>query len=166
MKTYQYRIYPSRRQQAELFHMLRAARHWYNMCVEARKVAWELEGRSVGKVEQLRQVKHYKRTIPARRQVHSHVLQVATEDVHKAYQAFFRRVKAGETPGYPRFKSYKRFHSIGFKEYGNGFRLDGRRLKLANVGRIRVRWHRPVCGQDQDGADHAQSGPVVRELRL
>ena len=75
------------------------------------------------------------------------MLQVVTEDVHKAYQAFFRRVKAGETPGYPRFKSSKRFHSVGFKEYGAGFRLDGRRLKLANVGRIRVRWHRPVAGR-------------------
>ncbi|MFW5692518.1 MAG: RNA-guided endonuclease InsQ/TnpB family protein, partial [Chloroflexota bacterium] len=68
-------------------------------------------------------------------------------DLDKAFQAFFRRIKAGETPGYPRFKSYKRWDSFGFKEYGNGFKLDGRRLKISGVGQIRVRWHRPYEGK-------------------
>src|SRR5262249_36839007 len=49
-------------------------------------------------------------------------------------------------PGYPRFKGYYHFDSFGFKEYGNGFRLDGRRLKVSAVGRIAVRWHRPLEG--------------------
>jgi putative transposase len=74
-------------------------------------------------------------------------LQVAIEDVDRAFQAFFRRVKAGEEPGYPRFKSYKRWHSIGFKQYRNGFKIDDRRLKVSGVGRIRVRWHRPYPGK-------------------
>ncbi|GAB5493392.1 MAG: hypothetical protein Phog2KO_36070 [Phototrophicaceae bacterium] len=68
-------------------------------------------------------------------------------DVHKAYQGFFRRLKSGETAGYPRFKGYKRFHSFGFAEYGNGFKIDGRRLRISNVGRVRVRWHRPIEGK-------------------
>jgi len=64
-----------------------------------------------------------------------------------AFAAFFRRVQAGETPGYPRFKSRNRWHSFGFKEHGNGFRVDGRRLKLSGIGRIAVRWHRHLSGQ-------------------
>ena len=86
---------------------------------------------------------------PSRKQkrVHSHVLQVAIEDLDRAFQAFFRRVQAGEDPGYPRFKSYKRWHSMGFKQYGNGFKVDGRRLKVSGVGRIKVRWHRPYQGE-------------------
>jgi len=72
---------------------------------------------------------------------------VVVSDVDKAFQAFFRRVKNGETPGYPRFKGCHRFHSFGLKEYGNGFKLDGRRLKLSFIGRIRVRWHRPPEGK-------------------
>jgi transposase len=57
-------------------------------------------------------------------------LQVAIEDLARAFQAFFRRLKAGEEPGYPRFKSDKRWRSIGFKQYGNGFKVDDRRLKV------------------------------------
>jgi putative transposase len=52
----------------------------------------------------------------------------------------------GETPGYPRFKGRNRFKSFGFKEYGNGFKIDGRRLRMFGIGRVAVRWHRPLEG--------------------
>ncbi len=74
-------------------------------------------------------------------------MQVVVQDLDKAFQAFFRRVKSGETPGYPRFKGSDRFDSFGLKEYGNGFKLDGRRLRLSGIGRVRVRWHRPFEGK-------------------
>lgn len=66
------------------------------------------------------------------------------DDVDRAFQAFFRRLKAGEKPGYPRFKGKSRFSSFGLKEYGNGFKIDGRRLRLHGIGRVAVRWHRPL----------------------
>jgi putative transposase len=91
-------------------------------------------------------VKYYKATFPQAKSVHSHILQVAASDCDKAYQAFFRRVKAGETPGYPRFKGRDRFSSFGLKEYGNGWKVDGRKLHLTGVGRVSVRWHRPIEG--------------------
>jgi len=78
---------------------------------------------------------------------HSHVLQVVVADLDTAFQAFFRRVKAGvEEVGYPQFKGRNRFDSFGFKEYGNGFKIDGRRLRVSGIGRIAVRWHRPLEG--------------------
>jgi putative transposase len=73
-------------------------------------------------------------------------LQTVVSDLDKAFQAFFRRVKAGEAPGYPRFKGKHRFKSFGFKEYGNGFKVDGRRLKVSGIGRLAVRWHRQLPG--------------------
>jgi putative transposase len=72
---------------------------------------------------------------------------VVVADLDKAFQAFFRRVKIGEAPGYPRFKGKYRINSFGLKEYGNGFRVDGRRLKVSGIGRIRVRWHRQIEGK-------------------
>lgn len=146
LKAFQFRLYPTRAQEKHLLNALDCARSLYNMCLSERKWAYELEKRSVSKVEQLRQVKHYKATFPQARDVHSHVLQVAVSDCDKAFQAFFRRVKAGEKAGYPRFRGRNHFRSIGLKEYGNGFRLDGRRLKVSGVGRIAVRWHRPIEG--------------------
>jgi putative transposase len=147
VKTYKYGLYPSKAQEKNLLLVLEVARQFYNMCLGERKWSYELEGRSVGQYAQLRQVKHYKATFPQAQQVHSHILQVVAADCDKAFAAFFRRVKAGETPGYPRFKGRNWFDSFGFKEYGNGFRLDGRRLKVYGIGRIPVRWHRPIEGE-------------------
>jgi putative transposase len=50
-------------------------------------------------------------------------------------------VKAGDTPGYPRFKGRTRFNSFLFKQYGTGVKIDGRKLKLFGIGRVSVRWH-------------------------
>jgi putative transposase len=126
--------------------------------LEERKVAWEGERHSVSKYEQLAKVKEYRKENPYAGQVHSHILQVVVTDLDKAYQAFFRRVKAGEAPGYPRFKGRNRFDSFGLKEYGNGYKLDGRRLRLTGIGRVRVRWHRPVEGKIKTVRIHRQAG--------
>jgi putative transposase len=141
-----YRLYPSRSQQRSLASILETTRRWYNACLETRKVTYEAEGRTVSTVEQLRAVKAYKATNPYAAPVHSHVLQGVVSDLDKAFQAFSRRVKAGENPGYPRFKGRNRWRSFGFKEYGNGFKVDGRRLKIHRVGRVPVRWHRALPG--------------------
>jgi putative transposase len=147
VKTYRYRLYPSKAQCRRLSQTVETCRRWYNTCLEERMTAWETEKRSVGKYEQLAKVKDYRKENPYAGQLHSHVLQVVVADLDKAFQAFYRRVKAGETPGYPRFKGRNRFNSFGLKEYGNGFKLDGRRLRLSGMGRVRVRWHRPVEGR-------------------
>ncbi len=147
MKTFRYRLYPSKAQSVRLEETLETCRQWYNTCLAERKEAYENERRSVGKFEQLRQVRELKQSNPCAAAVHSHILQVVVQDLDKAFQAFFRRVKAGEKAGYPRFKGKNRFDSFGLKENGNGFKLDGRRLKLSGVGRLRVRWHRPIEGK-------------------
>jgi putative transposase len=141
MRTYVYRLYPTTSQERTLLATVETCRRVYNDCLAERKAAWEDEQRTVTKFEQLRLVKDIKATNPYAKDIHSHILQVAVADVD---QAFFRRVKTGEKAGYPRFKGRNRFASFGLKEYGNGFRVDGRRLKVRGVGRIAVRWHRPL----------------------
>jgi len=147
LKAYRYRLYPSKPQQRSLESTLETARRWYNDCLAQRKAAYELVGWSVPYAYQLRQVKTRKAESPFAAGVHSHILQLVCTDLERAFQAFFRRVKAGEKPGYPRFKGRNRFSSFGFKEYGNGFKIDGRRLKVTGVGRIAVRWHRALPSQ-------------------
>ena len=147
IRTYVYRLYPSKHQAQLLWQTLETCRHFYNACLEERKTAWEKEQRSINKYEQLRKVKIDKANNPYAAGIHSHVLQVVVADLDKAFKAFFRRVKAGEMPGYPRFKGRNRFKSFGLKEYGNGFKVDGRRLRLSGIGRVAVRWHRPLDGK-------------------
>jgi putative transposase len=144
---YQFRLYPTASQEAGLLATLETCRRFYNDCLAERKAAYETQKRTVTKFEQLRRVKELKAASPYASGIHSHVLQVVVTDLDKAFQAFFRRVKSGEKAGYPRFKGRDRFDSIGFKEHGNGFKVDGQRLKLSGIGRIAVRWHREMRGK-------------------
>src|SRR5258707_10928258 len=66
--------------------------------------------------------------------------------VERTYQAFFRRVKSGETPGYPRFQGRNRYNSFTYPQYGGGVTLDGGILSLSKIGRIPIRMHRPLEG--------------------
>ena len=61
----------------------------------------------------------------------------------KAFGAFFRRVKVGETPGYPRFRAAARFDSVDFR-HGDGIKFlpATEQLKVHGVGHVRVRLHR------------------------
>lgn len=147
LKTFCYRLYPSKPQARLLESTLETCRRWYNQCLAERRDAYQQRGESVGKYQQLARVKEQKAVNPYAKGVHSHILQIVVTDLDKAFQAFFRRVKAGETPGFPRFKGRNRFSSFGFKQYGNGFKIDGRRLRLSGIGRVAVRWHRPLEGQ-------------------
>jgi putative transposase len=147
IKTFRYRLYPSKPQTRLLERTLETCRRWYNQCLAERQDAYEQRGETISKYQQLRRVKEVRATNPYAKDVNSHVLQVVVADLDKAFQAFFRRVKAGETPGYPRFKGRNRFDSFGFKQYGCGFKVDGRRLRLSRIGRVAVRWHRRMEGQ-------------------
>jgi putative transposase len=147
IKTFKYRLRPTPSQEKQLVKVLEVCRHWYNMCIEERKLAWEHERRSVSKGEQEKTGIHYRAAFPKAQAVFSQTMQVVCDDVDKAFKAFFRRTKAGQTAGYPRFKGYQHFDSFGFKQYGAGIKIDGRRLKLFGIGRVRVFWHRPLDGQ-------------------
>jgi len=64
--------------------------------------------------------------------------------VERAFAAFFRRVQAGEKPGYPRFRSRDRYDSMTYSQAG--WKLEAGRLVLSGIGAIRVKWSRPVQG--------------------
>jgi putative transposase len=88
--------------------------------------------------------------MPEYGEVNSQVLQDVVLRVDRAFQAFFRRVKAGDTPGYPRFHGRDRYNSFTYKQFGNGATLDNGFLNgflvLSKMGRIAVRWSRPMKG--------------------
>ena len=144
LKTFKYRLYPTRSQEQGLSKTLETCRHLYNDLLANRRDSWEWYQESPNKYSQQKQMQKARKYNTFLQAVHSHALQVVIADLDKSFKSFFRRIKSGDTPGYPRFKARDRFDSFGFKEYGNGFRIDGSRLKLSMIGRIRVRWHRPI----------------------
>jgi putative transposase len=146
IRTYQYRLYPTPAQEKRLEQVLEVCRNWYNMCLAERKWAWETERRNVTRYNQQATSIHYRRTFKASF-VLAQTLQSVCGDIDKAFKFFFHRVKSGKTPGYPRFKARTRFNSFEFPQYGKGAKIDGRRLRLFGIGRVRARWSRPIEGK-------------------
>jgi putative transposase len=118
----------------------------YNAALEQRITAWQRCHASVTRFQQEAELTAIRAALPEYAAIHSHVLQDVLARLDTTYQAFFRRVQAGEQPGFPRFQGRERYHSFTYKEYGNGARLDNGFLVLSKIGRIAVRWSRPVQG--------------------
>jgi putative transposase len=147
LKTYKYRIYPTKAQETSLDRMLEECRWLYNKILETRKNAYEQDGKSLGLYDTQNLIPGWKTERQSLKLVHSLVLQNVNIRVDLAFKAFFRRVKSGEDPGYPRFKSYGRYDSMTYSQYGNGVRLDGNVLILSKLGSIKIKIHRELCSK-------------------
>lgn len=145
-KTYKYRIYPTKAQENILNKMLEECRWVFNKTLETRKNSFEQDGVSLGLYDTQELLTGWKKERPSLTKVHSLVLQDVQVRVDLAFKAFFRRVKAGEDPGYPRFKGYGRYDSMTYKQYGNGVKLIGNQLNLSKLGTVKVKLHRDLCG--------------------
>jgi putative transposase len=145
-KTYKYKLVPTAEQGQALAFVVRRCRELYNAGLQERRDAWQRCGISITVASQSAQLPAIKEVRPEYCDVHSQVLQDVLTRLDRAFAAFFRRVKAGETPGYPRFHSANRYNSFTYKQFGNGATLDNGFLVLSKIGRVAVRWSRPIEG--------------------
>ncbi|HEV8192058.1 MAG TPA: transposase [Ktedonobacterales bacterium] len=145
-KTNKYKLMPTPDQERALEVVLWCCRDLYNTAFEERKTAWERCHVSISYYQQKAELPDLKADFPDYAQVNAQVLQDVILLVERTFQAFFRRVQAGEKPGYPRFQGWGRYSNFTYPQYGWGAVLDGGVLSLSKIGRIRIRLHRPVQG--------------------
>jgi putative transposase len=145
-KTYQEKLKPTPIQERQLEAVLWRCRTLYNTALEQRISLYRQRGVSLSRYAQEAELKDLRADLPEYGAIHSHILQDVLARLEKTYQAFFRRLSNGEKPGFPRFRGRNRYHSFTYKEYGNGARLDNGYLVLSKIGRIAVRWSRPIDG--------------------
>ena len=98
LKAFKYRIYPTKAQRSKMEQTLELCRWTYNETLAYRKNSFEQEGKSVSKYETHNLLPEWKKNKPELKEVFSQTLQNVQERVDLAFKAFFRRVKAGETP--------------------------------------------------------------------
>jgi putative transposase len=144
-KTYKHRLFPTNGQAQALDVQLGEACRLYNAALQERRDAYQNSGVSLTYYDQANQVKAIRQAGSLDLANYS-ACQDILRRVEKTFKAFFRRVKAGQKAGYPRFKSRRRFDSYTFPSYGDGCRLPDARLYLQGVGHIKVKLHRPVDG--------------------
>ena len=111
-KTFKHKLNPTPEQERAMAFVLRRCRELYNATLQERRDAWQKCGVNVTEAMQSAQLPDIKEVWPEYRDVHSQVLQDVLTRLNRAFQAFFRRIRDGQTPGYPRFYGTNRFNSF------------------------------------------------------
>ncbi len=150
LKAYKYRLYPNKKQAEKLQWVLNRCRELYNSALQERRDAYEMMVKrhpnyydeatrkhltheyALSYNQQATQLSEVKETRLEYNDIHSQVLQDVLRRMDKAFKAFFRRVKEGKAPGYPRFQGYGRYDSF--------FSLtEDNRVCLSKIGTIKVK---------------------------
>ncbi|NBE55688.1 RNA-guided endonuclease InsQ/TnpB family protein [Streptomyces boluensis] len=155
LRAYKFLMRPTVGQQAALGAMLADHCSLYNGALQERRDAYKHASRtSVKYGQQSAQLKEIRAFDPERQGRWSFSSQQATlRRLDKAFAGFFRRVKSGDTPGYPRFRGVNWFDTVDFPKDGDGCRWDSTphdpvtRVRFQGVGHVRVNQHRPVVGR-------------------
>jgi putative transposase len=129
VRTAEISLGTSRVQSRYLTQLLHLSRDIYNGALQHRRDAWQMTRNSsrptsISRFDQFNEVKELQEVCPTIARFGTRPVRGAISRVDEAYGAFFRRVKNGEIPGYPRFKSRARFRSISYDE-PKGWALRG-----------------------------------------
>jgi putative transposase len=156
-KTFLYRLDPTKQQQRLLDQQWEECRWLYNHLLAERRAAWEYRQESLRLYDQQATLLALKVARPALVEVQSQVLQHVAVRIDLAFQAFFRRVRSGEKPGYPRFRGKGCYASITFPQVPVGCKLaaDAEETWGARSAAGVVEWeaaHRPVGEPGPSGA--------------
>ncbi len=132
-----YRLLPQTRgnwRRLEL--VLEAQRQLYNAALQERCDAWRLAGVSLSYIDQAKSLTVCRREIPEMAAMPVAIQRGTLKRVDEAFRGFFRRVKAGGVPGFPRFQGRRRWDSLSTV---SGVKLEGNRLRVPGFGWMAVR---------------------------
>ncbi|MGH9854387.1 MAG: RNA-guided endonuclease InsQ/TnpB family protein [Blastocatellia bacterium] len=147
-KTFEYRIRPNKQFVAGCERALDASRFVYNCALEQRIRVYDASGQTINFYEQSHQLTEARNELPEVGNVLRTIQSDALERLDFAFDAFFRRLKNGEKPGFPRFKARDRYHTFSQKiEKQRACPLKGDKLTVPGVGSCRVRVSRPLEGK-------------------
>lgn len=143
-RTFRFKLFANKKQATTLDRWRRTCQVLYNAALQERKDAWQKQRISVSWQNQCAQLTEIRATDSDVAALPVHVEQQVFRRLDKAYKAFFRRHKAGEKPGYPRFKSIDRYDSFSLSQR---FKVVDDQITIPKLGSIRFHMHRPIVGR-------------------
>ncbi|MDP3134795.1 MAG: transposase [Burkholderiaceae bacterium] len=156
------KLYPNAREAERLTAWVQLHCELYNAALQERIEAYRKAGKSISYYDQQNVLPEIKAARPEFVELGSHALQQTLRRLDLAFQAFFRRVKAGHAPGFPRFKSSKRFSGFCYPDPAGGKLLQqgprGATLRLGSgKGAMMIR----ARGQHRFGAQAAPNDLTI-----
>ena len=146
--SYKFRIYPNKAQINQIAQTFGCCRFVFNYYLAKRKDTYEQTGKTFNYYDCASDMTQLKKSIDWLKNVDSTALQSTLRDLDTAYQNFFRRVKKGENPGYPRFKS-KHHHRQSYKSkcVGTNIKVLENAVQLPKLGNVKCRVSKTVSGR-------------------
>ena len=142
--TYRYRLLPTKRQHRTLEAIVESQRQLYNAALEERIGAYSKAGLTRTYFDQSKALTEWRQSDPEGRALPVNLQRATLKRLDDAYKGFFRRVKAGGKPGFPRFRGAGWFDSFGFRQFA-GISLKAGRLRFKGMpGSLRIHLHRPI----------------------
>ena len=147
-KTYKYRLYPNKKTKRELNKTLNSCRETYNYILNIKNSKYEKDKTHLSKYDVDKIITQYKKEKEELKLIHSQILQNVSDRADKAYKNFFRRIKKGDKPGFPRFKGINRYDSFTLPQNNGSFKIiDDKWLQISKIGKIKINLHREIEGK-------------------
>lgn len=146
-RTFRYPLRPTREQEATLAAWLSQCCDLYNAALQERRDAWRKQKVSIGYYDQQRSLTEWRRSDPDGAAVPAWVQRSALRRVDFAFKAFFRRVRSGQTPGYPRFRNKRRYDSFSIDGNLDYVQVAGSKVTLPKIGAVKFHCYRPIRGR-------------------
>ena len=146
--SYRFRLYPSYEQENQILRTFGCCRFVFNHYLSRRKEVYEQSGKTFNYYDCARDLTQMKQSLEWLREADSTSLQSSLRDLDMAFQNFFRRVKRGEKPSYPRFKS-KRNHRQSYQSkcVGTNIKVLDKAIQLPKLGKVKCRISKEVKGR-------------------
>ena len=144
MKTYKFRLYPSKATEQKLQRTLDLCRFTYNNLLDEFS-SWD----SISRYELQSRIVDFQICYPELKEVYSKTLQYENYRLFSNLQALGQTKKRGRKVGRLRFKGKGWFKTIHYNQSGYKMIMTGKRcqtLKLSKIGEIPIRCHRQVSG--------------------
>jgi putative transposase len=144
--SFRYRLLPTKRQHRALEQILESQRELYNAALQERIDAYRKASVTRTYLDQAKALTEWRQSDPEAFALPANLQRATLKRLDEAYIAFFRRVKNGGKPGFPRFRGAGWFDSFGFREF-SGITFKGARLRFKGMpGSLRVHMHRSLPG--------------------
>ena len=139
-KAYKFRLYPNKEQQDNLAVQFGHARFVYNHLLSARKEHYKATGKGLSCNATIKLLPALKKADGTKwlGEADSQVLQQKAKDLDTAYKNFFT--------GRAKYPNFKKKHGTQSIRYPQRFKLDGNRIYLPKVGKVKIKLHRGIDG--------------------
>lgn len=143
--SYKFRMYPNAEQENLIRRTFGCCRFVFNYFLAQRVSEYESTGKSPTRFQQDKELTVLKQKLEWLQEPDKCALQNAVKNLDTAYKNFFRRVKNGEKPGFPKFKS-KRNNRRSYTTNCN-IKIFENAVQLPKLGRVKCRVSKGVKGR-------------------